>query len=67
MRREEKIRQLLAASEATVLIHDQSPGNHGKVIVGLRVDPKKLDFIGIAGVFDEMIGGADNITKCCED
>jgi hypothetical protein len=50
-----RARELAAAAEATVVRSDDSPSNHGKTLVCIRVDPKKLSFIGLNGAMDTIL------------
>lgn len=49
---------LIDAAETVICLSSQNPSHRGKVVVGILVDPKKLDFIGTLSALEMVLDTA---------
>lgn len=50
---------LIDAAEATVMVPAPAPSDHGKVVVGFRVDRSKVGVANLIAAFNEMVDLAE--------
>lgn len=49
---------LIDAAEIVICLSSQNPSHRGKVVVGILIDPKKLNFIGTLAAMDAVLDSA---------